>query len=663
MRFGKRLAAVTQKSQANEPYISYKDLKHVISRVASLYAGKEEPNCSSGDEGFSDVASARPTQSQQAQYPSAASTAGAGTSLSLRIAASQEDFFHRVDADVAAAKLYVQSSVSSLETMVGDWQVDAINAGFLYTAEQLEEVSHEMPFAMDNQEALVDWLMSLHAADNLMDARRRLVEKYANLTSILNATLQYIEVNLTAIRKIFKKFEKKVPSEIRIRNVREYKAHHDLLMPTVQHLLLTVVQIQRIILNYVATDHSLQEYALGALVSQIGPESLALISWLRGPAACDEVLGNTSAARIDVYAKPGAAASVHGGSVSGEAVVPPVNPASSSSAQPRQTPLGQTNSDEQDEDDDEDEADKGDAATTRPGRRRGGRNNRGARRRSNSAVQPQEPAIQPQQQPQRSTQQSQPRGKGNAAVSFGKGVASKGKERSDSSASALPAGLVAPGAITPGSDVTVVAKQQQKQSENQQRLQQPRQQVSQREGPENQLNRQSKEQPQQQKKQQPKSSTQPHQHQNLTQSQQSQHTNQASAQQWPQQPSQAALQQHQFHQQFQQLQQQFQQQQFQQQMFQQMQSPQQYFAQFPVYMGSPEGKGGTSAGKQEPKGTKSKGPTGVQGPFGALGIQGSFVETGPYPSGMAPTVDPSFFTQMAPTIWPNNGMVQGFQPP
>lgn len=653
MRFGKRLAAVTQKSQANEPYISYKDLKHVISRVASLYAGKEEPNCSSGDEGFSDVASARPAQMQQAQYPSAASTASSGASLSLRIAASQEDFFQRVDADVAAAKLYVHSSVSSLETMVGDWQVDAINAGFLYTAEQLEEVSHEMPFAMDNHDALVDWLMSLHAADSLMDARRRLVEKYASLTSILNATLQYIEVNLTAIRKIFKKFEKKVPAEIRIRNVREYKAHHDLLMPTVQHLLLTVVQIQRIILNYVATDHSLQESALGALVSQIGPESLALISWLRGPAACDEVLGNTSAARIDVYAKPGAGSSVHGGSVSGEAVVPLVNPASSSSTQARPTPIGQTNSDEQDEDDDEDEADKGDATTTRAGRRRGGRNNRGSRRRSNSAVQPQEPAIQPQQQPQRSMQQSQPRGKGNAVVGFGKGSASKGKDRSDNNTSALPAGLVTPGTIAPGSE----AKQRQKQSETQQRLQQPRQQVSQREGPENQVNRQSKEQPQQQKKQQLKSSPQPQQQQNLTQSQQSQHTNQAPAQQWPQHPSQASLQQHQFHQQFQQLQQQFQ-----AQMFQQMQPPQQYFAQFPVYMGSPEGKGGNAAGKQVPKGTKSKGPTGVQGPFGALGIQGSFVETGPYPSAMAPTVDPSFFTQMAPSIWPTNGMVQGFPP-
>ncbi|CAE8740263.1 unnamed protein product [Polarella glacialis] len=230
---------------------------------------------------------------------------------------------------------------------------------------------------------------------------------------MLNNLLQYIEVNLTAIRKIFKKFEKKVPAEIRVRNVRDYKAHHDLFMPSMQHMLVTAVQIQRLVLVAEATDGS--EGAKGAFLTQIGPESLALLTWLCGPAAVDEVLGTLPAARIDVYAKPGGlpadtAHATPGGattqaSAGGQAAVAvPVRQAFQAAAvgqaQANQAQMqcqGQALQAENESPRDESPEDAGgEDLVSKTGRRRGGRNNRsGGRGRKAYGVVQSRPALSP----------------------------------------------------------------------------------------------------------------------------------------------------------------------------------------------------------------------------------------------------------------------------
>eukprot|EP00444_Apocalathium_aciculiferum_P015945 CAMPEP_0183478560 /NCGR_PEP_ID=MMETSP0370-20130417/170154_1 /TAXON_ID=268820 /ORGANISM="Peridinium aciculiferum, Strain PAER-2" /LENGTH=54 /DNA_ID=CAMNT_0025671527 /DNA_START=22 /DNA_END=183 /DNA_ORIENTATION=+ len=53
MRFGKRLAEITHGGRTNEPYVSYKELKHIVSRISTLVgsSGRGGGGDSSGDDG------------------------------------------------------------------------------------------------------------------------------------------------------------------------------------------------------------------------------------------------------------------------------------------------------------------------------------------------------------------------------------------------------------------------------------------------------------------------------------------------------------------------------------------------------------------------------------------------------------------------------------
>eukprot|EP00439_Symbiodinium_sp_Y106_P013747 s5392_g1.t5 len=175
MRFGKLLAAVTQKSRANEPYLSYKDLKHNISKVHAACGLQDDAEQSSGDEGPGLLAQER-LESQAAS--SSSSHVAASSSANARVVGPQEDFFNLIHQDVTAAKLYVQSTVSGLEAMLGEFQVAAVKAGLLFTPQQLEEVSRQLPAPMD-QEALVEWLLSLRPGAKTREERCCLVEKCA----------------------------------------------------------------------------------------------------------------------------------------------------------------------------------------------------------------------------------------------------------------------------------------------------------------------------------------------------------------------------------------------------------------------------------------------------------------------------------------------------
>eukprot|EP00913_Durusdinium_trenchii_P030314 g28398.t1 len=82
-----------------------------------------------------------------------------------------QDFFSLLDQDLTAAQLYVQSNVSDVEAMLGEWQVAAVKAGLIFTPQQLEEVQRQLP------EALVDWLLSLTPGAKTRAARFALVDK------------------------------------------------------------------------------------------------------------------------------------------------------------------------------------------------------------------------------------------------------------------------------------------------------------------------------------------------------------------------------------------------------------------------------------------------------------------------------------------------------
>lgn len=435
MRFGKRLAAATQKSRANAPYISYKELKSIVSRVAALCGSKDGPENSSGDEGYPTDGTWQLSKDRLEESTSASSSLRAGN-LHPKVVAPQEEFFQLVGSDIATAKLFVQSTVSGLEAMLGEWQVAAIKAGLLFTPEQLAEIASQLPVKV-GEEAVKDWLRSLPPRGKTKEARRALVEKHSKIAQVLNSLLQYIEVNLTAIRKIFKKFEKKVPAEFRVRQVLDYDVHHDMFTPSLQHVLVTAVQMQRLIVNTVATQLGLSEEAMGVPISEVGPETLALLSWLRGPAGVDDLLVAGPALQIDVYAKPAGSANVSGTMASAPGTAPAASVATTASGSaveaaagfvttvapagaPKQAQqlhaglvpwpvsgaaaIGSSAALGEEDDGGEEDAAAGNAAPHKP-RRRGGRNNRKRISASQQGHQQGQPSQQAQQGHQQVHQQ------------------------------------------------------------------------------------------------------------------------------------------------------------------------------------------------------------------------------------------------------------------
>jgi len=73
-------------------------------------------------------------------------------------------------------------------------------------------------------------------------------------------------------------------------------------------VLVASVHIRKFVLNVLAQDLCLfgEDAADDVPICEIGPEILVMLSWLRGPAALDDILvASPSATQIDVYAKPG----------------------------------------------------------------------------------------------------------------------------------------------------------------------------------------------------------------------------------------------------------------------------------------------------------------------------------------------------------------------
>lgn len=312
MRFGKRFAEVSASGRSNEPYVSYKELKHTVSkaRAANLIGGGGGASSDEDGGGRDDCA------------PAALQTAlevhgGGSASSSSRLAVSglpggsqskleqhQHEFFRIIDNDIALARAYVQSEVAMLEAAMGEWQSSAVVAGLLFTPEQLEDVASTLPFQTRGRQDLLDWLFGMQDVANNEASCAVLLEKYNVIASTLNGVLQYIEVNLTAVRKIFKKYAKKIPAEHRVSQVVDFKAHHGLFMLPMQHFLVAAVSMQRIVFQRVVPGCSPEAAASAVPISRLGQESVELLSCLRGPASQEDVLRNTPAACIDVYAKP-----------------------------------------------------------------------------------------------------------------------------------------------------------------------------------------------------------------------------------------------------------------------------------------------------------------------------------------------------------------------
>jgi hypothetical protein len=149
--------------------------------------------------------------------------------------------------------------------------------------------------------------MSIKPNAQVHQSRRALAERYGHIAATLQVLFQYIEVNITAVRKILKKFEKKVPAEYRVRHAQSYIAHHEFLMKDLQDMLVTVVSMhQLVVVDMKSSDVELDVRNISTSpMSFIGPETLQVLQRVRISTELNDLMnGQTTISISDVYAKP-----------------------------------------------------------------------------------------------------------------------------------------------------------------------------------------------------------------------------------------------------------------------------------------------------------------------------------------------------------------------
>jgi len=287
MRFGKRLTELqNQNGQLNQPYISYKELKRAIGDLARLAASTGDVSASKIDAADSSGDEAGPPEADERQSMGASSSS---SSVKSQLEEQQKNFFKKIDDDVASAVAHRRNIISTVEVGIGDWQCQAAASGVLFTPAQLDEVAATLPFECSDQQVLVQWLSGLQtepgpslaaSADGSRPVRLELAERYSYISSALQVLLQYIEVNVTAVRKILKKFDKKMPFKFQWQSTQNYKAHHSLFSTDLQDLVVTAVQMYRLIVAMDLPEDSSVRTSVSP-ISFMGPESLQVLQQLK----------------------------------------------------------------------------------------------------------------------------------------------------------------------------------------------------------------------------------------------------------------------------------------------------------------------------------------------------------------------------------------------
>jgi len=283
---------------ANQPYISYKELKQIIADLERLVAMKRicDRALSPGEKDFLAAPSGDSGGARCDGPPSASSS---------DLQARQCDFFQCLEVDTTRCVSHARSIMESLQAEIGEWQSAAVIAGLLFTPEQLEQLSAVLPFEVRDEQVLVQWLAKLQVAGGVSDRQRGLVVRYAKIANTVAALLNFIEVNLAAVRKILKKFEKRIPGELRIKSGVEFKEHYELVGPAMQNMLVTLAGMQRLIAGIGSSDDGADAAAPSFPVVEVGVETCSTLRSLPSPAVdLAELLGEREPSEVDVYAKP-----------------------------------------------------------------------------------------------------------------------------------------------------------------------------------------------------------------------------------------------------------------------------------------------------------------------------------------------------------------------
>ena len=182
MRFGKRLALAMIRDAGEVPYISQKPLKHILvglEKLCKSFTEQEVNRLSSHSESeLIEFANAERVKYGLEERPSLLTKE--------EVISHDSKLFQLMDVDVATVRRYVELCESSLMESMNEWLEEAAHIGLL------EGVAKG-------------------AAEVKEDEKDELVNELVDLKQEFSRIKQYIEVNITALRKLIARRNKNVP--------------------------------------------------------------------------------------------------------------------------------------------------------------------------------------------------------------------------------------------------------------------------------------------------------------------------------------------------------------------------------------------------------------------------------------------------------------------
>lgn len=221
MRFGKKLALAMIRDLDEAPYISQKNLKHILVGLEKLCKAYADQVVILLDQSLTSTELLLHVNMERAKF-------GLPQRNSLleetEIISHDAEFFNQLDRDVEAIRKYVERSEALLMLAVNEW---------LETKSRYTLVPTELADLARNPVEFSKWLLPSPANEFSIETLRNEMERI----------VQYIEVNKAAMRKLISRRMKNVPETFWSTN--EYPNIESLCSPETSILIDTIDAIER----------------------------------------------------------------------------------------------------------------------------------------------------------------------------------------------------------------------------------------------------------------------------------------------------------------------------------------------------------------------------------------------------------------------------------
>jgi hypothetical protein len=195
MRFGKKLALAMIRDAGEAPYLSQKELKHILVGLEKLCKVYVDQTIFLRDASKSPAEVLEHVAQQRLNYGAAPNPGPLEVSEILK---KDAEFIDMLSSDVIRIRRYIEAAESNLMEMINGWLEDARESGFLSGGELVDEHSDHDTLLLLSREIN-------HSGESQDDVIATIVSEYERIK-------QYGDVNTAAIKKLLQRRTKNVDS-------------------------------------------------------------------------------------------------------------------------------------------------------------------------------------------------------------------------------------------------------------------------------------------------------------------------------------------------------------------------------------------------------------------------------------------------------------------